>query len=131
MSIYAFLTKRITTELNASYLGMQEFYNPLTRDYDPINAPQYKINSSVSYESSVGLIAGLNIRYIPRFKWSAGVFYGTIDQYFITDVNLGYKINNTYSILANITNVFNDVHREIVGGPELGRHFKFKVSAKL
>ncbi|SVC49197.1 uncharacterized protein METZ01_LOCUS302051, partial [marine metagenome] len=131
MSIYTFLTKRITTELNASYLGMQEFYNPLTRDYDPINAPQYKINSSVSYESSVGLIAGLNIRYIPRFKWSAGVFYGTIDQYFIADANLGYKINNTYSILANITNLFNDVHREIVGGPELGRHFTFKVSATL
>ena len=75
---------------------MQEFYNPLTRDYDPINAPQYKITSSVSYESPAGLTAGLNIRYIPRFKWSAGVFYGTIDQYFITDVNLGYKINNTY-----------------------------------
>lgn len=131
MSIYAFLTKRITTELNASYLGMQEFYNPLTRDYDPINAPQYKINSSVSYESSAGLTAGLNIRYIPRFKWSAGVFYGTINQYFIADANLGYKINNTYSILANITNLFNDVHREIVGGPELGRHFTFKVSATL
>ena len=98
MSIYAFLTKHITTELNASYLGMQEFYNPLTRGYDPINAPKYKINSSLSYESQSGLTAGLNMRYIPRFKWSAGVYYGTINQYFITDLNLGYKMTNTYSI---------------------------------
>ena len=59
------------------------------------------------------------------------IFYGTINQYFITDLNLGYKITNTYSILANITNVFNDMHREIIGGPELGRHFTFKVSATL
>jgi outer membrane receptor protein involved in Fe transport len=131
MSIYAFLTKRITTEVNASYLGMQEFYNPLTRGYDPINAPKFKINSSLSYESTSGITANINFRYIPEFKWSAGVFYGTIKKYFITDLSLGYKINPTFSVLGNITNIFNDYHSEIVGGPELGRHFKFKVSAKL
>ena len=131
MSIHTFFTKNIYAEMNASYLGQQEFYNPLTRDFDPINAPNFKINSSLNYESRSGIMANISFRYIPQFNWSAGVFYGTIESYFISDLGIGYKLNKTFSVLANITNIFNDYHREIVGGPELGRHFKFKVSATL
>jgi iron complex outermembrane receptor protein len=131
MSIHTFFTKNIYAEMNASYLGQQEFYNPLTRDFDPINAPNFKINSSLNYESPSGIMANISFRYIPKFNWSAGVFYGTIESYFISDLGIGYKLNKTFSVLANITNIFNDYHREIVGGPELGRHFKFKVSATL
>ena len=131
MSIHTFFTKNIYAEMNASYLGQQEFYNPLTRDYDPINAPNFKINSSLNYESPSGIMANISFRYIPKFNWSAGVFYGTIESYFISDLGIGYKLNKTFSVLANITNIFNDYHREIVGGPELGRHLKFKISTTL
>ena len=131
MSIHTFFTKNIYAEMNASYLGQQEFYNPLTRDFDPINAPNFKINSSLNYESRSGIMANISFRYIPKFNWSAGVFYGTIESYFISDLGIGYKLNKTFSVLANITNIFNDYHREIVGGPELGRHLKFKISTTL
>ena len=66
-----------------------------------------------------------------KFNLSAGVFYGTFESYFISDLGIGYKLNKTFSVLANITNIFNDYHREIVGGPELGCHLKFKISTTL
>ena len=125
------MTKKWTLDLNFSYLGTKTFYNFLTKDYDPINAPTFKINGNLGYTHSNGHNATLGFRYIPEFDWSAGVFYGTIPSYFVTDISLTYKINETWAAMFNGSNILNDYHREIIGGPKLGRHFKFQISASL
>ena len=129
-SIYAFLSKNITLDLNFSYIGKDKFYNRLTRDYDPVNAPKFKVNGKVSYIAEKGLFGNLGARYIPEFDWSAGVHYGTIESYFVIDGMLGFRFNEQYDLLLNLNNINNDLHREIIGGPKLGTQFTLKLNAK-
>ena len=129
-SIYAFITEKITADFNLSYLGVNRFFNPLTRDYDPINAPQYKINGKVSYITKEGFFGNISARYIPEFLWSSGVHYGTVPSYLVVDGMLGYRFSEKYDLLLNMNNVNNDVHREIIGGPKLGRSFTLKITGK-
>ena len=129
-SIYAFLTKNITLDLNVSFIGKDKFYNPLTRDYDPVNAPQYKLNGKLAYIAEKGLFGNIGARYIPEFDWAAGVHFGKIESYFVLDGMLGYRFNDRYDLLFNVNNMNNDVHREIIGGPKLGRQFTLKFNAK-
>ena len=43
---------------------------------------------------------------------------------------LGYRFNDRYDLLFNVNNMNNDVNREIIGGPKLGRQFTLKFNAK-
>ena len=121
-SLDYFFSGRLTAGLRVSYLGAQAFHNPLTNADDPINAPPYKISGNLNYQEPDGsLWAGLTVRHIPTFDWSAGVFFGTIRTYTVADLTLGYRLDEHYTVKVNISNLNNDVHREIVGGPEIGR----------
>ncbi len=131
-SLAYFFSRNLSGEMRLSYLGKQAFDNPLTKAKDPINAPAYKLSASLSYTSPSGRWwSNLSIRHIPGFDWSAGVFFGTIDTYTVADINLGHRINDTYTLKANLNNITNDVHREIVGGAELGRQIVLSMSMNL
>ena len=129
-SVYAFLSKNITLDVNVSFIGKDKFYNPLTRDYDPVNAPKFKLNGKLAYIAKKGLFGNIGARYIPEFDWAAGVHYGKIESYLVFDGMLGYRFNDKYDLLFNVNNMNDDVHREIIGGPKLGRQFTLKFNAK-
>ena len=129
-SLYAFLTPQISTDVNFSFLGKTKFWNFLTRSYDPINAPKYKINAKMAYNADKGFHGNVGFRYIPEFEWAAGVHYGIIDEYLVFDTMLGYRFAERYDLLLNINNINGDVHREIIGGPKLGRHITLKLNAR-
>lgn len=130
-SLYAFITPKITADLNVSFLGKTRFYNFLTKGYDPINAPQFKINGQLAYNTDKGFSGNFGFRYIPEFDWSAGVHFGTIPTYLILDAMLAYKFDQRYSLLLNMNNISGKMHREIIGGPEMGRHITLKLNVKL
>ena len=44
---------------------------------------------------------------------------------------MGYRITDLFTLKANLNNLNNDVHREIVGGSELGRQIVVSLSMKL
>ena len=129
-SIYTFITPKITADVNFSFLGKTRFWNFLTRSYDPINAPKYKVNAKVAYTAEQGWHGNLGFRYIPEFEWAAGVHYGIIDQYLVFDTMVGYRFAEKYDLILNINNLNGDVHREIIGGPKLGRHITLKLNAR-
>ncbi len=129
-SIYTFITPKITADVNFSFLGKTQFWNFLTRSYDPINAPKYKVNAKVAYTAEQGWHGNLGFRYIPEFEWAAGVHYGIIDQYLVFDTMVGYRFAEKYDLILNINNLNGDVHREIIGGPKLGRHITLKLNAR-
>ena len=129
-SLYAFLTPQISTDVNFSFLGKTKFWNFLTRSYDPINAPKYKINAKMAYNADKGFHGNVGFRYIPEFEWAAGVHYGIIDEYLVFDTMLGYRFAERYDLLLNINNINGNVHREIIGGPKLGRHITLKLNAR-
>ena len=115
-SIYMFLTRKLSADLNLSYIANKGYWNPLLEAYDPINAPRYKINGKLTYMNRPGFMGNIGFRYIPEFEWSAGVHYGTIDSYMIIDTMVGYQFKGNlspYSLLLNINNLNNDEHREI------------------
>ena len=129
-SIYAFISDKITADMTFSFLGVTQFYNRLNRQYDPINAPKFKINGKLAYNAPEGFFGNLGARYIPEFDWSAGVHFGTIESYFVLDGMIGYRFNETYDLLFNVNNLNNDVHREIIGGPKLGRQWTLKLTGR-
>ena len=129
-SLYAFISDKITADMTFSYLGITQFYNRLNRSYDPVNAPKFKINGKLAYNASQGFFGNIGARYIPEFDWSAGVHFGTIESYFVLDGMIGYRFNESYDLLFNVNNLNNDVHREIIGGPELGRQWTLKVTGR-
>jgi len=138
-SIFIFLNKNFSLDFTGSFLGQTGFYNFLTKDYDPINAPKYKLSAVLTFMPENGLNWNLNMRHIPTFKWAAGVHFGNIKSYTVLDGGIGYNFQHkwrdssirTYSLLFNISNINNHFHNEIIGGPELGRHFTLKLTARI
>ena len=102
----------------------------MTGNLDPINAPRFKLNGKLTYMAEEGFLGNLGFRYIPEFEWAAGVHYGIIDEYLVFDTMLGYRFAEKYDLILNINNINGDVHREIIGGPKLGRHITLKLNAK-
>jgi len=70
------------------------------------------------------------MRIIPEFEWASGVHYGKINAYNVFDVALGYNFNKSYGLLLNVNNLTNNLHNEIIGGPDLGRHLTLKLTAR-
>ena len=132
LSIGFLFSPRLWSEVRFSYLSRQAFYNPLTRTDDPINAPRYKLSASATYISRHNRFwLGLTVRHIPTFDWATGIFIGTIPSYTVADLNWGYRFSDVYTFKVNINNLNNDVHREIIGGAELGRQIILNWSMNL
>lgn len=111
-----------TMDLNYSYLGMTEFYNPVTKNKDPINAPRHKSGLKLNFKPRRWPLSySLNTRYVDGYQWSSGIYFGDIKPYFIFDLHLGYEINKNLKINLTVNNLLNHYHTEIVGGPSLGR----------
>jgi len=111
-----------TMDLNYSYLGMTEFFNPVTKNKDPINAPRHKAGLKVNYKPRKWpLTYSLNTRYVDGYQWSSGIYFGDIKPYFIFDLHLGYEFNKNLKVNFTVNNLLNHYHTEIVGGPSLGR----------
>ena len=56
--------------------------------------------------------------------------FGTIESYFVLDGMIGYRFNEKYDLLLNLNNMNDNLHREIIGGPKLGRQITLKFNAK-
>ena len=67
-SIFVFLDRDFSSNITFSFLGKTSFYNFLTREYDPINAPEYKINGTLTYMPDLGINWNIGMRYIPEFN---------------------------------------------------------------
>ncbi len=95
-----------------------------------LNAPTKKGSFSGRWsDASLGLSMEGRIRYSDGFPMNSGVFVGDVDTYTVFDANLSYKLpifsGATLSVTG--TNLFNDLHQEFIGAPELGRLLMFRM----
>ena len=60
-------------------------------------------------------------RHVDKFQWADGVWSGTIGPYNIIDVHYNYEITKNLKFGVTATNLFDDVHRELIGGARMGR----------
>jgi iron complex outermembrane receptor protein len=89
-----------------------------------LNAPSRKGNVSARWhDAGTGVTLEGRVRYSDSFPMNSGVYIGDVDSYTVFDANVAYRVpalaGATLSLTAN--NVFNNLHREFIGAPELGR----------
>lgn len=126
-----FVNRNLTFDGNYSFLSLSDFINPLTGTKDPINAPRNKWALKATYEVPKGLSIAASLRHVDRFEWQAGVYFGTIREYNILDLHIGYPINDHLKLFATINNALDDRHTEIVGGPKLGRMVVLRLQGRI
>ena len=88
----------------------------------PLNAPKYKLNSSLYYEYKKGLYGNASVRFVDAFDWDAGQVKDRIDSHFTADLTIGYRVPKE-GIRASVTaaNLFDKKYRELAGGALLRR----------
>ncbi|MBC8144525.1 MAG: TonB-dependent receptor [bacterium] len=95
-----------------------------TSDSVPMNAPPFKASVATRYRNSdLGLRAEARLRYSSSFDMASGVYRGEIPAYGLLDLSVGYKLPwvAAAEVLVSATNLLDNVHREFVGAPEIGR----------
>ncbi len=86
------------------------------------NTPRYKVNGGLTYRHPGGHSAEVNIKYVPTFPWAAGIFRDAdIKAYTIVNLSGTFVISKLFSVNANIYNLLDREHYEILGGSLLRR----------
>ena len=122
------LYRRDHMEQVLATFGLILFFNELIRKNEPINAPKFKYNVGINWDSDFGDFA-LNYRHVDRFDWKDGIWEGVIGPYDIFDLHYNYEINRNLKLSLTAQNIFNDLHKEIIGGAELGRQVIFRLTS--
>ena len=102
--------------------------NKLTKKNDPINAPEWKWNASVKWNTSIGDMI-LNYRHVDRFEWSDGIWSGFIGPYDVLDLYYTYHITKNIDFNISALNINNDRHKELIGGAVMGRQIVMRVTS--
>ncbi len=89
-----------------------------------LNAPSHKGALGFTWDDQTsGFTAQARVRATDGFPMNSGSYIGTVDGYSVIDASLGYRIPALPSAQISLTanNLLNNVHREFVGAPEIGR----------
>ena len=120
----------ITFDTNFSFYKSTEYYNSLTKKNDPINAPKFKMNAAIMWNTKYGDIA-VKYKHVDQYVWKDGIWSGIIGPYDLYDVLYNYDLSKTLNLNLTVQNIFNKVHKEMIGGPALGRQMLIRLTASL
>ena len=124
LSLAYYPTDRLMLTGNFSYVD-DNFFESLDGIADvTLNAPKQKFKLGASYSlPGIDLTVGGKMRYADSFKMQSGVYHGEVDSYTVLDMSLGYRppIEQPISVRLDVSNLLDNVHREFVGGAEIGR----------
>ena len=84
------------------------------------NAPENKYNLGVAWRGAK-LDAKVSYRWVEEYDWAAGVFVGTIPEFDVINASANYRVNNTFGLGVDISNVTDEEHWEAFGGDLLSR----------
>lgn len=117
---------------NLSWVNDDFFDNTETGEESPtavvsLNAPATKFKFGWAYDFANGFSVNASGRYISGFRVISGQYIGDVEPYFLMDLGVGYALDNVLRIPGNlrfdlnISNVTDNVHREFIGAPKIGR----------
>ena len=90
-----------------------------------LNAPRNKGSVGAAWDDAqAGFSAEARLRITEGFPMNSGVFVGDVDGYTVMDASVLYKLDRWLqgaSVGLTATNIFDNMHREFVGAPSLGR----------
>ena len=104
--------------------------NCTSSDDIALNAPNHKGSVGLTFDDQAsGFTAQGRFRFTDGFPMNSGVYVGSVEGYSVIDASLGYRLpfqpNTQVSLTAN--NILNNLHREFVGAPEVGRLLLLRV----
>ena len=116
-----FFSPKFIMDFNFTLFNSTDYYNELTKRYDPINSPKFKFNIAANINTNkLGSIL-MKWRHVDEYEWADGTWAGVIGPYNIIDIHYNYSITENLKFGITAMNVFNDMHLELVGGAEMGR----------
>ena len=121
---------KVSLDANFSFYGTTNYYNELTKKNDPINAPKFKMNASIGWQSPFGDIA-IKYRHVERFEWKDGLWAGFIGPYDLFDLHYNYKFNEHLEFNITGLNIFDYEHKQMIGGAKMGRQIIMRLSASM
>jgi outer membrane receptor for ferrienterochelin and colicins len=89
-----------------------------------LNAPANRATLAAQYRSNEhGYSTYLRARYSGAFPMNSGVYVGDVSAYTLVDAGGAYRLPRRPDMLLTLSvlNLLNDVHREFVGAPAIGR----------
>ncbi len=120
-------TDEVTIFGNLSFVSDDFFDNTELGEDDEslalsLNAPKLKGKFGARYAKKGSFSAGFSARYTDSFPVQSGPYVGEVPDYFLLDLNAGYDFADLgLRVDVTVQNVLDDVHREFVGAPRLGR----------
>ena len=95
-----------------------------------LNAPRHKGSFGFTVDDqSAGYTLSARARLNGGFPMNSGVYMGVVDGYQTIDASLGYRLPFQRATHVSLTanNLLNNMHREFVGAPEIGRMLMLRV----
>ncbi len=89
-----------------------------------LNVPMIKYKFGGSYAHSSGVAVSTSARFTQGFRVRSGAYIGKVDDYFLVDLAVRYSFGGQMSGLSadiGVSNILNNVHREFIGAPKVGR----------
>ena len=71
----------------------------------------------------------LSFRHVQKFEWRDGIWQGFVGPYNIIDLHFNRKITNNLKFSVSALNIFDDQHREMIGGAKIGRQIILKMTS--
>ena len=71
----------------------------------------------------------LNYRHVNQFKWSDGIWAGSIGPYDIFDFHYNYMLTDNLELSISALNFMDDKHKELIGGAEMGRQVIMRMTS--
>jgi outer membrane receptor for ferrienterochelin and colicins len=120
-----YMNRNWTFSGSYSYVSEDLFPAKGTQPHDiALNAPQHKHSVTARYLSDDEVIdASIRMRYTAGFPVRTGVYIGRVSSYRLFDLNVGYMLPwvRGTRLTLSAQNIFDNVHREMMGAPMIGR----------
>ena len=129
VSLTHFINQRLIIDGNFAFFNSTDYYNVLTKRFDPINAPKFKFNANIKWDASIDTDLMLSFRYVDKFQWQDGIWSGIIGPYQIVDIHYNKKITQNLTFSISGLNILNDLHKELIGGAKIGRQIILKMTS--
>ena len=126
VAVQVLASEELSLFANMSWVSDDFFDNTETGEDEPtatlaLNAPALKFKLGGAYRLDNGLSVIASGRYVDGFTMVSGQYIGDVDPYFLVDLGVGYDIGRGLRADLNVANVTDNLHREFIGAPKIGR----------
>ncbi len=110
---------------NYAYLGFEVIENEAKTNKILPNTSPHRINLGAEFNSKVASLPfniRLNVRGSQEFKWIAGLFEGTVPEYWVVNLSGDINLTKDLNFGFNVFNLLDRRHYQIFGGTILQRY---------